>query len=553
MKKLLVLLVVLAVGAGAVWFGRPAYRNWKQERLLRQARECIARSDFARASLCLRKVVRANPANLEACRTMAQLAETVRSPQAVAWRQRLVELQPQSLQARLDLAYSAMRFRQFALADETLRGVEAPGQRAAAYSQALAALALATNNPALAEAQFAESVQRDPTNTLYQLNLAVFRLGSTNAAAQAQARASLEQMRAHPGLKLQALRSLISHALQAKDFARARALSDELKADAAATFEDRILHLGILHTARSPEREAFSSTLQAEAATNAAHVFALGTWMIANDQAGKAIAWIQSLPPSVQAQQPVPMALADGYLATKDWAGLPKLLQGQDWAGLEPLRLALLSRARSELGDKPAATTNWQAAVQAAQGRLEALTALVNLTTSWGWDAQTEDVLWAITDRHPEEWWTIKTLYQYYLANLNTRGLQRVLTRVVERNPKDIPAKNNLATVSLLLLTDLSRAHELAKEVHATDPANPAFASTYAYSLHLQGRNADALKVLGVLKPEELRAPSIAAYYCVVLAATGDFKLAREYLALAEKGRLLPEEKALLAQTRTVL
>ena len=46
----------------------------------------------------------------------------------------------------------------------------------------------------------------------------------------------------------------------------------------------------------------------------------------------------------------------------------------------------------------------------------------------------------------------------------------------------------------------------------------------------------------------DLRVPSVAAYYGIVLMATGDKAKAREFLELGQKATLLPEERTLLAR-----
>ncbi len=55
-----------------------------------------------------------------------------------------------------------------------------------------------------------------------------------------------------------------------------------------------------------------------------------------------------------------------------------------------------------------------------------------------------------------------------------------------------------------------------------------------------------ALKVINGLNPEFLKIPAVSAYYGVIQAQTGHKNLAREPLVRAEKGNLLPEEKALV-------
>ena len=91
----------------------------------------------------------------------------------------------------------------------------------------------------------------------------------------------------------------------------------------------------------------------------------------------------------------------------------------------------------------------------------------------------------------------------------------------------------------------------MAREVHQQAPTNSFYAATYAYSLYVQGKKAEALKVMQQLKPEELDRPSTAGYYGLMLKAAGDNAKAAIYLEKAAKAQLLPEEKKLFAQAKT--
>ena len=110
-----------------------------------------------------------------------------------------------------------------------------------------------------------------------------------------------------------------------------------------------------------------------------------------------------------------------------------------------------------------------------------------------------------------------------------------------------VSAKTNTA---LLLDANELRPHDLAREVYQKVPTNASFVSTYAFSLHIQGKDPEALKVIEQLKPEELARPSIAGYYGLILKGTGDRKKAKIYLELASKSKLLPEEQRLFEKAK---
>ena len=81
---------------------------------------------------------------------------------------------------------------------------------------------------------------------------------------------------------------------------------------------------------------------------------------------------------------------------------------------------------------------------------------------------------------------------------------------------------------------------------------DPFIVSTYAYSLKLQGKPDEALKLLNGLKPEYLQIPSVAAVG--VIQANPDHKdIARPYLDRANKGKLLPEELKMVQLARASL
>jgi predicted Zn-dependent protease len=145
----------------------------------------------------------------------------------------------------------------------------------------------------------------------------------------------------------------------------------------------------------------------------------------------------------------------------------------------------------------------------------------------------------------------LQSLSRNYQVSGNTRELLNVANRMVEIEPENAFAKNNVAYLSLLLDVDKERAHALAKEVYTTDPKNPAFVSTYGLALHLLGKSQEGLKLMQALPPPALEVPAHAFSYGVLLAAANRREEATRYLGLAEKSAIMfAQEKALLAKAR---
>ncbi|HMP84171.1 MAG TPA: hypothetical protein PKA41_15850, partial [Verrucomicrobiota bacterium] len=462
---------------------------------------------------------------------------------------------PDSVSNRLDLANCALTFGDEQLATRTLRAIEPAHRNTAAFHQLAAMAAVASRELSLAEAHFTEAARLDPDNPTLQFNLAVIQLQATNTSTVAQAVQKLESLRNDPTHGHDALRHLVMAAIHGKDASHAVRLSRELVQSPACTLDDHLLRLGALLEAHDPGYTNSLAELQVSCATNAATVNALAAWLISRDLADDAARWLDNLPDGIKGERPVTLARADAYIAMRDWTEMQTALRAQKWDDVDFLRLAMLSRACREQNQDFAAQSEWLAAVQSVSARPRALAALATMAARWGWEKEQEDLLWTIVTKFPAERWALQSLDQIYTRASNTRGMHKVYSIVVNYNPDDIIAKNNLAAVSLLLNMPLPRAFELANEAYARQPSNASFASTLAFALHLQGKTADGVAILETLRPAQLDHPNVALYYGALLAAMDPPQKdkAQKYLDLAANGKLLPEEKALLDEARRKL
>src|ERR1043166_1968417 len=92
--RLLAGLVLLVLAGIVFWAGRPVFRDWKQRRFLKAAWAAYARNDYRNALLAARQPLDFSPSNADACRLMAQIAESQRSPEVIRLRQHVVDLEP---------------------------------------------------------------------------------------------------------------------------------------------------------------------------------------------------------------------------------------------------------------------------------------------------------------------------------------------------------------------------------------------------------------------------------------------------------------------------
>jgi Flp pilus assembly protein TadD len=556
-KRILVIApLLLLAGAVALWvYGRPAYHHYKEKRALAEAKAFMAKADYREASLSARTALMLNSNNLDACQVMAELADLAHSPALLDWRRRIADLAP-NLTNRLLLATTCLRTQSkpYSIAAQTLEELASSATNSADYHAVAAELAMKLGKPSEAIDQFEAAARLEPTNEIFQVNLSVLRLLSTNDAVAAAARATLERLSTSPELGAVALRSLVADCLHRNDLPSAARFSSQLLADPHVNLDDRLQHADILQQSKSPEFDAYLGSVQHDSVTNAAAVYTTASWMIGHSLAEAAQQWLTNRPAKVRAQQPVPLALVDCYFARQDWTGLEAFLTDQKWQDLEFLRFAFLSQAAAKQQQELAADSRWRSALHETDNQLGALTTLLSLARNWGRPKAQEDLLWQIGQHFPRERWALRDLERLYGTAGNTRALNKVYVMMENYDSTDIAIQNNLAATSMLLKINLFQAYDLAREAYTSHPDEGIIASTYAYSLHMQGRSKEGLAVMEKLKPEALEQPSVALYYGLLTSAAGEPAKAAKYLALAQKANLLPEEKALLAaasQTNT--
>jgi Flp pilus assembly protein TadD len=561
-KKILLfglILGLLLLGGG--YAGYRAYKSARQARLITQARNFLAKPNERKALLCLQRALRYNPKDVEACRLMADLTERARSPGALIWRSRVVELNPRSLDDRLALAQTAMMFRDYGSATNALGGVDAAGQKTAAYHNLAGTVAAAANQSAEAEAHFVEAARLEPQNLVPQLNLAVVRLHGTNMPALVDARAALQRISSNPtnsGLRCQAVRELAVDAMRYKQLAAALALSKQLLQETNSVFTDRLLRLNVLKATQSAEFKPALAAFQREADTNIAKIYELGLWRMANTGPAETLAWLRTLPPDTQTNRTVALQVAECQTVLQDWKGLQVSIEKQYWAELEFIRYAFMTRALRGQDLTGAAKGQWELGLKTANDSAvrsnpkspQPLFMLLQLAAQWTWQSEAEELLWNIVNNFPNEKRASGALAQVLFAGGRTRPLMMFYSQELKRSPTSLAIKNNLAMTAFLLDAMELKPHDLAREVYQQAPTNLSYASTYAFSLHLQKKNAEALKVFQQLQAKDLENPSVAGYYGLVLKATGNPNKARVYLEWASKAPMLPEEKKLFDRAK---
>ncbi|MEO6739094.1 MAG: tetratricopeptide repeat protein [Chthoniobacteraceae bacterium] len=551
-RQRLILLALLAVAAGVlIFFAKVPFRRWQERRLVDAAQRFMEKGELRDAYLSSREALLKNPKSIPACSIVAQIAELEQSPAAILWRQQLTDLQPGSSGPLIDLATTATRFGETFIAEQSLSQVREADRNDLPFLQASASLAIAQKSYDIAERYFQKALEITPGDDGLRLNLANIRLASGRPEQIAQARATLESLQAKPQFRQAALRAMISDARLRGDSARAMQLTTKLNQDANATMGDRLLQLDELDHSKSKEFTPELSKLQTLAGNRPELIYLVMTWMNAHGLPAQSLEWCESLPGKIRAQMPVPLAEAEARTALADWKKLRDLVKESDWGDLEFMRLALHSRVLFETDGRRRRSefrAMWESATNATRGNPNALVMLGRLVNGWGWKQEAIEAWWLAAKNNTGGRAALKALFTHYSAEKNTRELYRVARRVAEVEPANPIAKNNVASLALLLGLDEPEAHRLAAENYKLAPAQPVVAATYAFSLHRKKRTGEAVAILKQLPPSALADPSIAACYGFLLAQNGEPGAARQFLDAAnrEKEKLFPEEVALI-------
>jgi cytochrome c-type biogenesis protein CcmH/NrfG len=544
------LILLVSIG-GAV--GYKQFRAWQQRRLIAEANALVTQGDYRRASLDARRLLQINPESAEACRIMARLAEKAGSRTALEWRRRVMDLGAATPNDLILLARAAVRFDDRGTADVAITKLPESAKALAEYHALLADIAFAQRDGAEMERQLSEAARIEPENKDYTMRLAALRLGAVDPTIRAKGKETLVEMQNDPLLRREATRYLAEDALRQNTTLAALELARQLDSFPNKTFADRILLLSALDAAKDNGFAAFFEEMKTSSAEDPERAAALLTWMNMHKRETDAIAWSAKLAPGVLGQKLVQIALSDAYVAAKDWAGLQRLVNSGNWGTVDFLRNALHARALREMGNTADSAVQWSETLKKVGADPRQSLILAETVEKWGWRAEAIELLWLIAKDSLKGDEALRVLYSYFAKNGDTQNLYRVLLHQNELHPDDRNVQNNLAQISLLLNLNADRGQKIAREIYERDPKNAAYASTYAFALHVQGDTKKGLKVLEALTPEQLHQPEIAAYYGILLAAAGDSARAGEFLDLGVKATLLPQEKELMEKARRSL
>lgn len=546
--------VVAAMLAGLALVAVPklkrAYDRRSASAAVRRATEALGKGDIKHSMLDARVAYELNPLDVEANRIIAQGLEAAGSPAAREWRSRLDALRPGDAENLIAWSKDSLAAGYPDTATDVLARVKPDDRNSAAYHDVAARIAVTRRDEAQAESHWKEAARLDPKVERYRLNLAVLQRKSGEGTAREEAMEALRELAAKPDSAHAAQRAMLADAMARGDGDRAKEAAAALASAPGATFQDRLMQLSVLQKMKDPEFSTMLARLREDAVEKPGELYELLSWMSGHDLVLLVVEWLRELPPDVLAKPPVCLAVAETRTRAKDWETLQREVEVGKWGTSEFARHAYEALALERQNEHKESVASWELALTATEQRPERLEVLAQLAGAWGWEDRSTELLWKLTATGSAPHKALDTLWEIAARSRNTEQMRAISKLRMKADPRSLEARNNFACLSLLTRSTEGGIHEIADALFKEAPDNPDVVATYALSLYRREKSAEALSAMQTLKPVQLREPTVARYLGIFLAAVEHGEEAGEYLALGEKGFILPEETALISEAK---
>jgi hypothetical protein len=542
------LLLGFAFGWVLLTYGPQAYRGWRESKLLKNAIALLTKDDFDGATRAARDVLQIHHDSLAAFRVLAEASEKQNRPETVAWRAQIARLEP-TFDNHLNLASAALRFGRLDTARNALEAVPPAERDRAAYHVVAGWLARAQGNDSDVEMHFAAAVAQEPTNDLYQFNLAVLRIRSAAPEKRDEARKVLERLKGVPGYRAGSLRALLSDAIQTNDLPRADSLAQDLQMSQQVTFSDYLLCLEFYRKLDEKKFAVLLEKVKPVAARNPSDLALLMDWLNKNGLGSEVLKWMDKLPAETTTNPPPAIAIADAFAEAKNWSRLKRWTRSGTWGESEYLRLAYQaysSKQSRQTSSDAEFSSLWRSAERDAAEQPEREINLARLALKWNLPAEAEQLWLRVAKEAPMRREALDALFRIYRASNDLPNLYKIAQRLHENSPNEAGVAANCARLALLVDQNPAEGHRLAKETYDRAPDDVNVAMTYAYSLYMLGRTADGIAIMNKLPPAGVHDPHAAVYAALLLLDENQVAAAQEYIAAAQAGPIFPEEKKLL-------
>ncbi|MBS0656849.1 MAG: hypothetical protein JSR82_01220 [Verrucomicrobia bacterium] len=548
------LLFVAALVVGLIaWFAaRPVSRYIKgrhADSLVREGETLFAVGEFEEAMKRMESAGALAPVRPSVLRLRARLMSAYNLPGAAAAWADLVRQTPEDEAVRIEWVIALLRADQREAAAKEFQLVSEAGRASARGRLASGMLVYLKGDARAAEAAIREAARLDASDLVTRLELGRLLVMSN---AEAEGRSVLEDLRTNPRFRRAATLLLIEAARRRADYPAALTLARELAAARNAEPVDLPRVLDLLRETKDETgleaalQEAIPLTLRDRRAS-----LALLVWLVEQRQHERALLFQQALPAEFwTAREFVPVL---GLLLTRradDLARLKDLLRRGDWSLQEAFRLACTARQAEWERDPPARRDRWTRALALAVKEPAALPVLQRCTREWNWPREQLAVLREIGVLSPQDRVALRAWYDFAAVQRDTVNVADAARALLAAGENSLQIRNDYATANLLLGQDMARAAQIALENYNSQPGGIVYVGTYAGSLRLLGRPADALRVLDEADTRGLKHPALTFERALALQALGRRAEAREIVEKLPAADRLPEHNALLKRLK---
>jgi len=512
-----------------------------------RAGQAWSQGDYAAAQKWAAFAYRSNPESITAAGMMADLADLADrqgNPQAVIWRQRVVQLNPVQVDYALAWAQSALLYGNLSVAQYALKQLENRAAGRADFHSLLGTCALRSDRWMDADRAYQKALELEPSNPVHAMNLYTLRLMAGNPDVVADSRRHLTALLEDPVSGLEAARGLFQDAARRGDWPGAGDYARKALANPRASFTDRLNELRVLSRLSPEECAKREKPLVGQLEKDPENIAPWIHWMNEQGREREVLDWLKKCGPGIRNRPDLLMARSNLLIRLKAWQELEDFLRDTDLGGQDFMKQLMLLKIRRELS-RPGFAEDWARLLETiGKSTLESIY-VAEVAMDWGWTDESMAILKKLPDSDNAIYLEASSkLAKIYRQQGNTVGLFELENEHLKRFPDNSEHANNYAYLGLLLGTPDKRITTLARKNHERYPSHPAAAATWALALYRQDKLDEALRVMEKLPPGNLDLPGPAFCYGVLLAKKGDSTAALHYFELARKVSLLPEEKA---------
>jgi hypothetical protein len=486
--------------------------------------------------------------NKKAASLISQTYLLLEAEQALTWLVYAAKLDPENPETQITCGKVALVKGQRDLARKCLQQAQKTGKASAEELLELEFFILLLEGKKEEAIRLVSSQSEGRQKTRLDLHRAILLLKDNTGKAE-EGIQLLWQMAEQDSLGLPALEQLIRYGLQQKDHALLARASSALGLKKDLSLQHYFLVLQAQRSLNQPLPQNFEQEVWQKIQGQEKNLAYTLQWLLKNGQENIADRIITQC-----RERSEHLSVVQAFYLTRledkaDWETILKSLTDSTWKDLGAMRYLYLLQAIRVLDtvENRGLEKSYYSGLELELRRNpSSIFATDRAATRWGW-GKDRIRLWEAFD-HANEW--PESLLKNSLDQAQKKGdtiqLYGLGRLALKKHPDNTIIKNNVITMALLLDLNLPQHLLDAEKNYQNFPQAKALQTTYALALLKNGKTQEAVSQFDSYSTQDLQIPAIAAYYAKALLANGQKEKATPYIALAEKARLLPEEKALL-------